>query len=108
MRKCCPVCPRKGTSGLRIYEHALLEEALRNPAPRIKIQRQAILTTIALSILLGLAMPATARIPAVKSAQCPPGHMQSGGYCTPMFQQAPTVPKVRVPERTRTQRQLLR
>ena len=32
MRKCCPVCPRKGTSGLRVYEHALLEEALRDPA----------------------------------------------------------------------------
>ena len=34
-------------------------------------------------------------MPAVKSAQCPPGHMVSGGYCTPLFRVAPTVvPKV--------------
>jgi hypothetical protein len=28
-------------------------------------------------------------LPAVKSAQCPPGYIVSGGYCTPMFRPAP-------------------
>ena len=48
-----------------------------------------------LAILTVLTPAAAAPIPAVKSAQCPPGHMVSGGYCTPMFRVAPTVvPKV--------------
>jgi hypothetical protein len=48
--------------------------------------------------MLMMVMPeaAAAPIPAVKSAQCPPGYMQSGGYCTPMFRVAPSaVPKIR-------------
>jgi hypothetical protein len=44
-----------------------------------------------LAMLLVLMPAAAAPIPAVKSAQCPPGHMQSGGYCTPMFRVAPAV-----------------
>jgi hypothetical protein len=52
-----------------------------------------------LALLLMALMPAAAAqgpIPAVKSVQCPPGHMVSGGYCTPLFRPAPTVaPKVR-------------
>ena len=37
-----------------------------------------------------LLMPAAAAsIPAVKSAQCPPGYIVSGGYCTPTFRPAP-------------------
>jgi len=47
--------------------------------------------------MLAVAMPAAAApIPALKSAQCPPGHMQSGGYCTPLLRPPPsTVPKLR-------------
>ena len=49
-----------------------------------------------LAMLLMALMPAAAApMPAVKSAQCPPGHMVSGGYCTPLFRVAPpAVPKV--------------
>jgi hypothetical protein len=48
-----------------------------------------------LAIFTVLTPAAAAPILAVKSAQCPPGHMVSGGYCTPMFRVAPTVvPKV--------------
>ena len=44
----------------------------------------------ALAMLMLMLMPATAAsIPAVKSAQCPPGYIVSGGYCTPMFRPAP-------------------
>jgi hypothetical protein len=44
----------------------------------------------ALAMLMLLLMPAAAAsIPAVKSAQCPPGYIVSGGYCTPMFRPAP-------------------
>ena len=41
-------------------------------------------------------MPAAAAtMPAVKSAQCPPGHMVSGGSCAPLFRMPPAaVPKV--------------
>jgi hypothetical protein len=43
-----------------------------------------------LAMLMLMLMPATAAsIPAVKSAQCPPGYIVSGGYCTPMFRPAP-------------------
>lgn len=53
----------------------------------------------ALIVLVSLAMPTPAAaaplIPAVKSAQCPFGYMQSGGYCMPMSRPAPpAVPKV--------------
>jgi hypothetical protein len=49
-----------------------------------------------LAMLLMALMPAAAApMPAVKSAQCPPGHMVSGGYCMPLFRVAPpAVPKV--------------
>jgi hypothetical protein len=48
-----------------------------------------------LVMLMVLTPAAAAPIPAVKSAQCPFGYMQSGGYCTPMFRVAPSaVPKV--------------
>jgi hypothetical protein len=47
---------------------------------------EADVATLAMLML----MPATAAsIPAVKSAQCPPGYIVSGGYCTPMFRPAP-------------------
>jgi hypothetical protein len=50
--------------------------------------------TLAL-LLMAMPLAAAAPIPAVKSAQCPPGHLVSGGYCTPLFRAAPTVvPKV--------------
>ena len=43
-----------------------------------------------LAVLMLMLMPAAAAsIPAVKSAQCPPGHIVSGGYCTPMFRPTP-------------------
>jgi hypothetical protein len=48
-------------------------------------------------VLLFVLTPAAAAplIPAVKSAQCPFGSMQSGGYCMPMSRPAPeAVPKV--------------
>jgi hypothetical protein len=48
--------------------------------------RMSLVATLAMLML----MPAAAAsIPAVKSAQCPPGHIVSGGYCTPMFRPAP-------------------
>jgi hypothetical protein len=52
----------------------------------------------ALIILVALVVltPAVAAplIPAVKSAQCPFGYMQSGGYCQPMSRPPPVaVPK---------------
>ena len=44
--------------------------------------RMSLVATLAMLML----MPAAAAsIPAVKSAQCPPGYIVSGGYCTPMF-----------------------
>jgi len=44
------------------------------------------LTTL---VILAVLTPAAAAplIPAVKSAQCPFGYMQSGGYCMPMSRQ---------------------
>jgi hypothetical protein len=48
-------------------------------------------------VMLFVLTPAAAAplIPAVKSAQCPFGYMQSGGYCMPMSRPAPAVvPKV--------------
>ena len=50
--------------------------------------RMSLVATLAMLMLM--LMPATAAsIPAVKSAQCPPGYIVSGGYCTPMFRPAP-------------------
>jgi len=52
------------------------------------------LTTL---VILAVLTPAAAAplIPAVKSAQCPFGYMQSGGYCMPMSRPAPAAgPKV--------------
>jgi hypothetical protein len=48
--------------------------------------------------MLAVVLPAAAApIPAVKTAQCPPGHMQSGGYCTPLLRSPPAaVPKLRL------------
>ena len=44
---------------------------------------------------MALMPAATAPMPAVKSAQCPPGHMVSGGFCAPLFRMPPAaVPKV--------------
>ena len=54
----------------------------------------AALTTLVTLVVLTPAAAAPL-IPAVKSAQCPFGHMQSGGYCMPMSRPAPAaVPKV--------------
>ena len=51
-----------------------------------------------LAMLMLMLMPAAAAsIPAVKSAQCPPGHIVSGGYCTPMFRRAPGLPGLPFP-----------
>ena len=48
------------------------------------------MSLVATLTLLTLLMPAAAAsIPAVKSAQCPPGYIVSGGNCTPMFRPAP-------------------
>jgi hypothetical protein len=54
------------------------------------------LAALATLIMLVVLMPAVAAplIPAVKTAQCPVGYMQSGGYCMPLSRPAPTaVPK---------------
>jgi hypothetical protein len=54
----------------------------------------AALTTLLMLVVLRPAAAAPL-IPAVKSAQCPFGYMQSGGYCMPMSRPAPVaVPKV--------------
>jgi hypothetical protein len=50
-----------------------------------------------LMLMLMLMPAAAASIPAVKSAQCPPGHIVSGGYCTPMFRRAPGLPGLPFP-----------
>jgi hypothetical protein len=44
-----------------------------------------------LTLLLALVLPTAAEPlrPALKQAQCPVGSMQSGGYCTPLFRNAP-------------------
>jgi hypothetical protein len=50
--------------------------------------------TLAMLVVLTPAAAAPL-IPAVKSAQCPFGYMQSGGYCMPLSCPAPAaVPKV--------------
>jgi hypothetical protein len=47
-------------------------------------------TVLTALVMLFVLTPATAApMPAVKSAQCPPGHMQSGGYCLPLIRPAP-------------------
>ena len=57
--------------------------------------RMSLVATLAMLMLM-LMPAAAASIPAVKSAQCPPGYIVSGGYCTPMFRPAPAaVPKLR-------------
>ena len=53
----------------------------------------ALITLVIFAVLTPAA--AAPLIPAVKSAQCPFGYMQSGGYCMPMSRPAPVaVPKV--------------
>ena len=53
----------------------------------------ALITIVMLAVLTPAA--AAPLIPAVKSAQCPFGYMQSGGYCMPMSRRAPAAsPKV--------------
>ena len=47
-------------------------------------------TTFA-TLLMALMPAAAAPMPAVKSAQCPPGHMVSGGFCAPLFRMPPAV-----------------
>ena len=47
------------------------------------------------TLLMALMPAAAAPMPAVKSAQCPPGHIVSGGFCAPLFRMPPAaVPKV--------------
>ena len=47
------------------------------------------------TLLMALMPAAAAPMPAVKSAQCPPGHIVSGGFCAPLFRIPPAaVPKV--------------
>ena len=59
--------------------------------------RMSLVATLAMLMLM--LMPATAAsIPAVKSAQCPPGYIVSGGYCTPMFRPAPGLRGLPFPE----------
>jgi hypothetical protein len=41
------------------------------------------------AVLAVLAQLVTAPMPALKSMQCPPGHMQSGGSCTPLVRTPP-------------------
>jgi uncharacterized membrane protein YtjA (UPF0391 family) len=51
---------------------------------------------VTLAMLIVVMPAAAAPIPAVKSAQCPPGHMQSGGYCTPLLRTPPAaIPKLK-------------
>ena len=51
----------------------------------------AIRAVATLALLLAVVLPAAAQSlrPALKQAQCPVGSMQSGGYCTPLFRNAP-------------------
>ena len=44
-----------------------------------------------LALLLAVVPPTAAQPlrPALKQVQCPVGSMQSGGYCTPLFRNAP-------------------
>jgi hypothetical protein len=44
-----------------------------------------------LILLFAVVLPAAGEPlrPALKQAQCPVGSMQSGGYCTPIFRNAP-------------------
>jgi len=44
-----------------------------------------------LTLLLAVVSPTAAQPlrPALKQAQCPVGSMQSGGYCAPLFRNAP-------------------
>src|SRR3981189_3082705 len=52
--------------------------------------RMSLVATLAMLMLMLMLMPATAAsIPAVKSAQFPPGYIVSGGHCQPMFRPAP-------------------
>ena len=48
-------------------------------------------TLATLILLLAVVLPAAGEPlrPALKQAQCPVGSMQSGGYCTPLFRNAP-------------------
>ena len=84
-----------------IYPEGQRAMSIRMDAERLLLYRDAqarmmkAVATLAL-LLMALIPAAAAPTPAVKSAQCPPGHMVSGGYCTPMFRVAPTTaPKVR-------------
>jgi len=59
----------------------------------------AIRAVATLALLLAVVLPAAAQSlrPALKQAQCPVGSMQSGGYCTPLFRNAPTEKRGLVP-----------
>jgi hypothetical protein len=60
---------------------------------RIGVLMGALITLVILAVLTPTA--AAPLIPAVKSAQCSFGYMQSGGYCMPMSRPAPAAaPKV--------------
>jgi len=65
-----------------------------------------------LALLLALVLPAEAQPlrPALKQAQCPVGSMQSGGYCTPLFRNAPSSTEQRglVPRRPLIPRKAVR
>ena len=73
-----------------IYPEGQRAMSIRMDAERLLLYRDAqarmmkAVATLAL-LLMALIPAAAAPTPAVKSAQCPPGHMVSGGYCTPMF-----------------------
>ena len=57
------------------------------------MNRVAALVTLVMLVVLTPAAAAPL-IPAVKSAQCPFGYMQSGGYCRPLSRPDPVaVPK---------------
>ena len=59
--------------------------------------RMSPVAALIILVILAVLTPAAAAplIPAVKSAQCPFGYMQSGGYCMPMSRSVPAgVPKV--------------
>jgi hypothetical protein len=67
------------------------------PAREAWYAEEIMTRVVAVLVMLAVVMPAAAApIPAVKTAQCPPGHMQSGGYCMPLFRAPPAaVPKLR-------------
>src|SRR5215471_8810522 len=77
----------------------------RSTSMALAVAMRAVAT---LALLLAVVLPAAGEPlrPALKQAQCPVGSMQSGGYCTPLFRNAPPSAEKRglVPEPARSEK----